>query len=290
MEDTKDTKDTRGFQEPTKEDVDIPDWVVERIKAAKQIQLFLDYDGTLADFAPTPDVVEPVPEVAVVLSGLARHPQFRITLLSGRRLNDICKLVPVQGVLLCGTYGIELLTPQGERVERVPLGAIRPALEKLKPQWERLIEGREGFFLEDKNWSLALHARFAEPKIAEEVLSALQNFAMELPADQGSGEGLPVDMWRVLGGDRFHEIGPSIAHKGKSVEYILEHYPWPDALLLYLGDDDKDEEAYQVIQERGGLAGLVSTFPRPTRADFRLESPAAARRWLGALPKLIGRL
>jgi hypothetical protein len=203
-----DTKDISDSQEPTDKNINIPDWAAERIKAARKIQLFLDYDGTLADFAPTPDVVEPDPEVTAVLSGLARHPQFRITLISGRRLNDICKLVPVQGMLLCGTYGIELLTPEGERVERVPLGAIRPALEKLKPQWERLIADRRASSWKTKTGRLRCTPRFADPQWRRGPCS-ITELRAGAAGGSGSGEGLPVDMWRVLGGDRFHEIGPS---------------------------------------------------------------------------------
>jgi trehalose-6-phosphatase len=51
-------------------------------------------------------------------------------------------------------------------------------------------------------------------------------------------------------------------------------------LYIYLGDDDKDEEAFEIIHEMGGLAILVSPEPRRSRADFRLDSPADVRLWL----------
>ena len=41
------------------------------------------------------------------------------------------------------------------------------------PRWQALVEGREGFYLEDKGWSLALHARFAPEKEATRVISAI---------------------------------------------------------------------------------------------------------------------
>lgn len=52
----------------------------------------------------------------------------------------------------------------------------------------------------------------------------------------------------------------------------LNHYHWPGALPVYLGDDDKDEEAFGVVKERRGVAVLVASEPRKTRADSRLES------------------
>ena len=71
--------------------------------------------------------------------------------------------------------------------------------------------------------------------------------------------------------------------KVRTVDDLLEQYPWPGSLPLYLGDDDKDEEAFAVVKARGGLALLVASEPRATKADARLDSPQAARRWLRAL-------
>ena len=83
----------------------------ERLAQAERLWLFLDYDGTLADFAPTPEHVNPDPELVDLIERLARHPRFRVAVVSGRRLSHVQKLVPVPGVLLAGTYGIELQTP-----------------------------------------------------------------------------------------------------------------------------------------------------------------------------------
>jgi trehalose-phosphatase len=67
------------------------------------------------------------------------------------------------------------------------------------------------------------------------------------------------------------------------VAYLLAAHPLPGAQLLYLGDDDKDEEAFGVIEVRGGVAIRVAPEPRETRADYRLESPQDVRRWLEIL-------
>jgi trehalose-6-phosphatase len=60
-------------------------------------------------------------------------------------------------------------------------------------------------------------------------------------------------------------------------------------LLLYLGDDDKDEEAFEVIKAYEGVAVLVAPEPRDTLADCRLESPVAARKWLTTLLRYLDR-
>ena len=253
----------------------IPEELNARLAEAPCVWLFLDYDGTLADFAPTPEHVNPDPDVVELLRSLSQDPRLRVAVVSGRRLSHVRSLLPVPGLLLAGTYGIELQTPEGEQINRTAYENIRPALDVLKPHWEHLIAGREGFFLEDKGWALALHARFADEHEAEQILDVGRQMAREAA---GSGP------YRLLGGHKFLEIGPTLANKGCTVEYLLGHYPWPGALPVYLGDDDKDEEAFGAIKAQGGIAILVASEPRKTKANYRLESPQAARRWLRTLP------
>ena len=252
--------------------------LAQTLSQAERLWLFLDYDGTLADFAPTPEHVHPDPELIDLLDQLVGHPRIRVAVISGRRLDHVETLVPVPGVFLAGTYGIEMRTCAGERINRLDYEIVRPALEALKPHWAQLIAERQGFFLEDKGWSLALHARFAADGEAEDVLSDAARVAVE---KEFSG------LFRVLGGHRFLEIAPSLAHKGRTVDYLLSRYAWPGARLLYLGDDDKDEEAFGVIKAREGVAAVVASEPRATTADCRLESPGAARRWLRTLLALL---
>jgi trehalose-phosphatase len=147
-------------------------------------------------------------------------------------------------------------------------------LDALKPRWEQLIKGRAGFFLEDKGWALALHARYADENETDEVLAIAHRLATEVAY---------LGPFRLLGGHKFLEIGPELAHKGRTVDYLLEHYPWPGSLPVYVGDDDKDEEAFGVIKVREGVAILVGAGPRNTQADCRLESPQVVRQWLETL-------
>jgi trehalose-phosphatase len=243
-------------------------------REAEAVWLFLDYDGTLADFAPTPDHIQPDYEVIRVIERLARRPATRVTILSGRRLQHIRLLVPVGGIFLAGTYGIELLTPDGETVQRLEYEAIRPVLEAVRPQWAKLIEGREGFFLEDKGWTLAIHARFAREEEAEQVLrvavETLDGFSLS-------------DDFNVLTGHRFLEIAPQLGRKREAVRYLLDRYPLPAARLLYIGDDDKDEDAFPVIHDHNGIAVKVrqaSQRSLPTMADLCFDAPGDTLRWL----------
>jgi trehalose 6-phosphate phosphatase len=247
----------------------------KEISAGQRCWLFLDYDGTLAEFAPTPDDVIPDPGLIALLTRLARIPEvLRLVVLSGRKLDHLKRLVPVPGILIAGTYGIEVITAEGRTIYRLDFASNRPVLDSIKPQWEALIEGKTGFYLEEKGWSIALHAHMAEKDVAEQVLEAAR-----LSANQAAGKGT----FRILGGYRFLEVAPVVADKGQSVAILIDQAQWPGAKIIYIGDDDKDEQAFEVVKQRGGVSILTSAVERSTLADYRLESPQDVRQWLNLL-------
>jgi trehalose-phosphatase len=206
---------------------------------------------------------------------LSEQPRLRLAIISGRRLAHVDQLVPLPGILKAGTYGVELRLPDGKALERIPYQTIRPTLERLKPQWEELLDGRLGFYLEDKGWALAIHGRRAESGEADQVLAEGRRIALA---------AIPDETFKLLGGYKFIEVGPRLANKGETLHFLLDRFADRAALPVYLGDDDKDEAAFKAIKEHNGLTILVSAQERPTHADLRLESPQETRRWLAELP------
>ncbi len=254
------------------DETELTNWALQ----SQRLWLFLDYDGTLADFAPTPNDVKPNPEIIELLTRLSHKTSIRVAVISGRSLEQTRLLLPVPGIFLAGTYGIELLVPTGEVIQRVQFSTVRPVLETIKPEWEQIIRGRQGFFLEDKDWAVALHARFAKELEAEQVLKLAQQAIVPFLDSH----------FHILGGHKFLEIAPRLASKKETVIYLLSRYPFPDAHLLYIGDDDKDEEAFPVIHANHGMAIKVlqpSQAEYPTEADLFFESPNETLRWLEKL-------
>jgi len=237
----------------------------------KHVDLYLDYDGTLAVFAPTPDVVLPDDRVIGLISQLADSPNVRVSIVSGRRLGHIRELLPLKNILLAGTYGVEMQTPDGKEIHQIAHDTIRPTLDSLKPRWQKLIEGKEGFYLEDKGWALAIHARNAEEKQGLGVLES---------AEKMLTQDVLGEHFQKIHSYRFLEIGPHNADKGHALRYLFDKFHWKDSIPMYIGDDDKDEEAFQVINEHNGVSILVAKEPRKTEAKFILSSPAEVHQWL----------
>jgi trehalose 6-phosphate phosphatase len=242
------------------------------LREGGRIWLFLDYDGTLVPYAPTPAEARPDGELLNLLQALVACERIRTVILSGRPLASLREFLPIPALILAGLYGVEIQLPKGGETRQVASGVDREMITRVKTAWAKLIEGRRGFLLEDKGLSVALHSRMADPAEASVVIPKAQAVVTEMTTDQ----------FRVLGGDRFLEIAPAMAHKGKTVEWFLEHGNW-QALPVYFGDDDKDEEAFGVIRKHAGIPILVGTLQPDTAALVRLPAPADARAWLQAI-------
>jgi len=259
--------------------ISTPEWVVQRLRDASRYWLFLDYDGTLADFAPTPDDIHVDRELIQLLTDLASLPQVRIAVISGRRLGHITQLLPVPGITLAGTYGVEIQTADGAHIDRLDAKTIRPRLISIHSRWQAILNQKPGFYLEDKFWSLAIHAKNADDDEAEKTIRAAKNACQEIL--------MGTHTFQILGGHKFLEVAPLIANKGKTIKYILQEIPFPGAEFICIGDDDKDEQAFEVIKCHGGIAIQVSEQQRPTNADFRLQNPAQTRTWLAELGEFV---
>ena len=165
-------------------------------------------------------------------------------------------------------------TPDGRRKDMLAYDTVRPIIEKIKPEWEELLQDDSNFYLEDKGWSLAIHARFASNEEAAHRIAK---------ASQLAKKHMSHNILHLLGGHKFLEICPIVAAKPKAIEFILEHDPVPESIPVYLGDDDKDELAFSTIKKHGGIPIVIASTERATQASYRLASPRAVRTWLEGL-------
>ncbi len=111
----------------------------------------LDYDGTLAPIAPRPEEAFPHPGALEVLRALmVRYPLYVIT---GRRVEDLARLLPLPGLRVVGGHGLEEGEIGGESHPLFPvdLGPLR-----------RVLPSCPGVWVEDKGFALAFHYRGAE--------------------------------------------------------------------------------------------------------------------------------
>jgi trehalose 6-phosphate synthase/phosphatase len=243
----------------------------QHLDAGGRLLLILDHDGTLVPIARTPEEARPDAALLELLESLTRMPAIHVVVLSGRALASLQAMLPVPGLILAGTYGAEIQMPGHGTLTCVVPENVHPTIGQVRSAWAELIALRSGFFLEDKGLAVALHARFADQTEADFVLPRARAKAEQI---------ISPERFRLLGGDRFLEVAPITAHKGRAVEWLLDRETLPDVLPVYFGDDDKDEEAFAVIRRRGGIAVVVGQRQLSSPATERLPSPIQVREWL----------
>ncbi len=235
--------------------------------------LFLDYDGTLVPLVPKPREARPDAELLRTLARLGRAPRLRTAILSGRPLEWLQDALPISGLYLAGVYGSQIQSPDGGLFHRVDPEVTRRTVGQVKTIWEELIQGRSGFMIEDKGISVAMHSRQAD----REEAAAVEARAQAVAAERAGSE------LRVLSGVHYIELAPRAANKGEAVKWIIRRFPFQGALVVYVGDDIVDEEAFEVIQGLGGIAVRVGPQVNASLANERLPGVAEVRAWLVGL-------
>ncbi len=225
--------------------------------------LFLDIDGTLAEFKRRPEEVGPTPRLTTLLQGLARRLNGRLAVISGRALADMDRITAGAVIAASGVHGLEHRDAQG----RTATAAPHPGLERARVEFRRLVQAHPALLLEDKGLGLVLHYR-AVPELAE-----LANAAAQRMVDE-TGVALQK-------GDMMAEVRTPGRNKGDALRTFMAEPPFQGGAPVFIGDDLTDESAFEAARDLGGHGVLVGP-QRETAASFRLNGVAAVLDWLEA--------
>jgi trehalose 6-phosphate phosphatase len=229
------------------------------------IALFLDFDGTLVDIAPTPDTVVVPPELPDLLARLTRALGGALAIVSGRPIAQIDRMLAPLRPVVAGGHGAEIRTAPDEPVH----GLARPLDPHLAARvcaWAATVPG---LLVEPKQASLAIHFR-SVPQARDLVETKLRGFLAEAPGH------------RLLAGRSVWEILPATVAKGAAVDFLMARPPFLGRRPLVVGDDVTDVSAFDAGSRAGGSAARVAgeTWPAAV-AEFR--DPTAVRAFLAHL-------
>lgn len=222
--------------------------------------LFLDFDGTLAPIADTPDGVVVDDDLLTLLEHLRDRLDGRLAIVSGRSVATLRDFGFGQ-FLLAGTHGLELAEP-GRPVEAP---ARLPAINEAEAAFQTFAAGKAGVLVERKTISVGLHFRGA-PQWGQEA------------GDLATGLADRLDL-ALQPGKMLYELRPGGADKGSAIRALMRRAPMAGGTPLFIGDDVTDEEGFAVARDLGG-AGILVGVPRATLAAFSLEQVAAVRHYL----------
>lgn len=221
--------------------------------------LFLDVDGTLVDFAPTPDAVQLRPGLVDTLAALHRGLDGALALISGRPLAQLDALFSPLQLPAAGLHGLE---PRG----MAATAAAPPELAALRAEADALAARFPGAVVEDKGATLALHWRGnadAEPTLRRFAEAALER----------------LEGYRAQPGDHVVELRPQGADKGAAIAALLDSEPFRGRTPVFVGDDLTDEHGFDMAIARGG-SGILVGDRRPTVASHAFPDTAAVHAWL----------
>lgn len=222
--------------------------------------LFLDFDGTLADLAPRPELVQVEPELVGTLRALHTCLDGALAIVSGRPVAELDHFLQPLRLPSAGIHGAEFRNG-GERIITPPA----PGIGALVPRLEELVARHPGLQLERKSVAVAIHYRQV-PELELLVRAAVSDVLQ----DAAGLEALPGKM--VI------EIKPAGVDKGDAIASFMRGPPFAGRQPLFAGDDVTDEAGFVVVRELGGVGLLVGN--RATAASATLPNPNALRNWL----------
>lgn len=248
--------------------------IASRVKAASQVIILLDYDGTLSPIALCPELALLPPGTREVLGELAHHDNFEVGIISGRSLADIKALIGLEGLAYAGNHGLEAEYCKESFVHPVAAKAL-PLLKKLYHQLVEKLAGIDGVILEDKEFSLSVHYRLVAKSEVEKV-KALFKEVIETSENEGKV--------RVTEGKKVIEVRPPVDwDKGKAIEWLLSHYQAENPLVIFAGDDVSDEDGFKFVNQINGISIRVGEVSAVTHADYYVRSPEELCLWLEKL-------
>lgn len=246
---------------------------VDEITASgtRRLAVFLDYDGTLTPIVAHPEEAVLRDRMRDVVSRLAQR--CPVAVISGRDLGDVRARVGLGDIVYAGSHGFDIYGAGGLRRAHPDAHACVPALDAAEQELRQPSLLPAGSQIERKAYSVAIHFRNVEEARATEVERAVDAVAAR-HRELRKGYGKKV-----------FELLPDVDwHKGRAVLWLLEALGLDstDVLPLYVGDDLTDEDAFDVLRERG-VGIVVREEPRPTAARYALENPTEVESFLTRL-------
>jgi trehalose 6-phosphate phosphatase len=231
-----------------------------RAQAQRRLLLAFDFDGTLSPIVRDPDAATMRQRTAALLAEAANL--YPCVVVSGRARADVAAKVarvPLRAVV--GNHGME---------PWAGLGAARRRAARWRTRLAAELPPIPGMVIEDKGPSLAIHYRRARARA--EVRRLLLEVTSDLPGA------------RVLEGKMVVNLLPAGApDKGTAVLGLAKRLRC--AAILYVGDDDNDEDAF-ALSQRAPVLGIRVGRARRSRAQWFLPSQTAVDRLLALLVRL----
>ncbi len=235
----------------------------------RQLAIFLDYDGTLTPIVTSPEQATLSNSTRQALRELADL--VPVAILSGRDLDDVRRLVNIDGIVYAGSHGFDIAGPRG--LQKQVATEFLPIIDLAEKELKEKLASIPGALMERKRFSIAAHYR----NVAGSDVTKIEQAVNKVAANHSE--------LRKIDSKKVYELQPNVDwNKGKAVLLLLKSLELDGQAVLpiYIGDDLTDEDVFRALDERG--AGIVvSNQPRLTAARYTLKDPVEVERFLREL-------
>jgi trehalose 6-phosphate phosphatase len=252
--------------------------LTKRLKAASRVLLLCDYDGTLTPIVDRPELANLPEKTRQLLQALVRQSRFTVGIISGRALADLRQRVGLGNIIYAGNHGLEIEGPGISLV--VPLAEeMRPAFRLMNQVLNKALTPIKGVHVEDKGLTISVHYRMVEESKSEEMNNI---FERVIATARSLGKVT------ITSGKKVYEVRPAVKwDKGEAIALLIDKYgktkTKKEVLPIYLGDDQTDEDGFNVIEKHGGISVFVGEEPGDSAARYYLKAPAEVEQFLGRL-------
>lgn len=231
---------------------------------AGELAWFLDFDGTLVEIAARPEHVVVEDAARLALARLQAMTGGAVAIVTGREIHAIDAFLAPLVLPVAGVHGLTRRNASG--VVRQPETDMR-FLAEARTALAPLMAELDGLLIETKSTSLALHYR-ARPDAEARCLAAMEALASRSPETH------------LLRGKMVIELRAGGADKGTAVAEFLDEAPFRGRRPFFAGDDVTDEDAFRLVNARGGIS--IKIGPGETAAVARCPDTATFLAWLTA--------
>ena len=229
--------------------------LLEAYERAGKRKLLLDFDGTLVNLMPKPEMAIPDERVLSILSRLTEDKKNDVWIVSGRNKDFLEKYL--------GHLPLGLVAEHGGFIKNNTWKSVIEGNQ----QWKSIvIELMQDYvatntesFIEIKEFGLAWHYRNVDTqqgfKASRELLALLKNILYNMPL-------------QIVDGNKVIEVKHFMAHKGTTCKnnILCDEYDF----ALAIGDDKTDEDLFE--QLTSGNEFSIKVGSGTTLAKYRVHS------------------
>jgi trehalose 6-phosphate synthase/phosphatase len=236
----------------------------------KKRLLFLDYDGTLMPFQPTPNKASPDNELRQALSALTNDPKNTVVITSGRDRGTLDKWLSGLNLSFVASHGMYFRRPNGKWLMTMPEVSVDVNWkEPVRHILQLYTYNIPGSLIEEKDVSIAWHYRRCDPHVVAAKYPVIKEALLCL---MGQFKNLGLQE-----GHKVLEVKDKRVNKGIVSSLFIQNADFD--FIFGAGDDYTDEDLFLALPQN---AFTVKIGPGKTHAHYQLPTWQDMRSLLNA--------